>query len=355
MSNITYRPGGYEHITGLIAKAVTDGGNTATITGNWEIDTAVRLPSNFTLVLDGCRLRMADGCYSNMFVNQNHDTDEGRTIVGTDRNIAVIGKNGAILDGGTYNGLSERNQLQDGRPPIWKNNLLLFTNVDGFEVRGFACHNQRWWALNFIYCTNGCIGDLDFKACDIWVDKQGVSHHGLLARGYEEILVKNADGVDIRQGCHHITIENITGFTQDDTVALTGLNGRLEQAFRVEGLPSDIAHVTVRNVASAAYCTNVRLLNQGGVKLHDVLVDGVEDTSADCPHMDRGIYGVRVGDTHMYGSRHATPEETYNITIRNVRSRGQYALCLAGCIGNLVMENIKAFDKAKMIEDKRTR
>ena len=29
----------------------------------------------------------------------------------------------------------------------------------------------------------------------------------------------NADGIDIRRGCRDIVIENITGFTEDDTVA----------------------------------------------------------------------------------------------------------------------------------------
>jgi hypothetical protein len=70
-------------------------------------------------------------------------------------------------------------------------------------------------------------------------------------------------------------IENITGFTEDDTVALTGLYGRLEKQFEVDGLSIDIYNVTIRNIASASFCTNVRLLNQGEVKLHDILIDGV--------------------------------------------------------------------------------
>ena len=41
-----------------------------------------------------------------------------------------------ILDGGEYNGLSEKNSLKDGNPHISVNNLILFTNVDGFTIRG---------------------------------------------------------------------------------------------------------------------------------------------------------------------------------------------------------------------------
>ena len=354
MKDPIFRLGGTEYITELIAQARSDGKHTATVCGNWEIATAVRIPSDFTLILDGCHLRMADGCYSNMFVNEHHDTPIGKTTAGTDRNIAILGRNGAILDGGNFNGLSERTQNTNGLPPIWKNNLLLFTNVDGFEVADIACRNQRWWALNFIHCANGKLHDIDFCACDIWVEADGTVHHGLTRQHYGEILVKNADGINLRQGCHDITIENITGFTEDDSVALTGLTGALTKAFGVEGLCTDICRVTVKNVATASFCANVRLLNQGDVKLHDILVDGVTDTSGNCPYMDRGIYGVRIGDPHMYGSRHATADETYNITVRNVRSRAEIAAVgLAGEICNLTAEEVSCFDGAVPLQDLR--
>ena len=95
-------------------------------------------------------------------------------------------------------------------------------------------------------------------------------------------------------------------------------------------------------------------MNQGDVKLHDILIDGVTDTSEGCPYMDRGIYGVRIGDPHMYGSRHATADETYNITVRNVRSRAEIAaIGLAGEIRNLTVENISCFDGAAALQDLR--
>lgn len=348
-----FNSNGTQHITNAINTAITRGERGATITGNWEIDSAIRLPSNFLLVLDGCHLKMADNSFSNMFINEHHDTDVGKTANGTDRNIKIFGKNGAIIDGGNYNGLSERTQNQNGLPPIWKNNLIIFTNVDGFEVSGISCHNQRWWALNFVYCSNGYLHDIDFKACDIWIDENGTEHHGLRRDKYGEILIKNADGIDLRQGCHNIKIENITGFTEDDAVALTGKRGALECAFEVEGFCEDIHNITIKNVATSSFCTNVRLLNQGGTKLHDVYIDGVSDTSADSLYMDRGIYTVRVGDTHLYGTRHATKDETYNITIKNIRSRADVAaISLVGGMTNVTVENVECFDGAIELEDK---
>lgn len=285
-----FRSNGTECITQIIQNALSRGEHTAVITGDWEISSAVRLPSDFTLILDGCHLKMANSCYANMFVNEHHDTEIGRTVDGRDHNISIIGKNNPILDGGTYNGLSEKTQRQNGLPPIWKNNLILFTNVDGFEIADIACHNQRWWALNFVYCANGKLHDIDFKASDIAIDENGNAYHGLSRSKYSQILVKNADGIDLRQGCHDIIIKNITGFTEDDSIALTGLNGRLEQEFSVKGLPSDICRVAIQNVATAALCSNVRLLNQGDVKLYDILIDGVYDTSAGSPYMDTSFF-----------------------------------------------------------------
>ena len=348
-----FNKGGSEYISSLIAAAVSDESRTATVSGNWIIDEAIRIPSNFTLILEDCHLRLADGSYTNIFVNEHHDTELGRTVAGRDRNIAIIGRGEAILDGGEYNGLSERNHSKDGLPPIWKNNLLLFTNVEGFKVSDLHCRNQRWWALNFVYCAYGYVGNIDFCACDIGIDADGNMYHGLIRDKYADVLVKNADGVDLRRGCHDIVIENITGFTEDDTIALTGLYGRIERHFEVSGLPIDIWNVTIRNIASASYCTNVRLLNQGEVKLHDILIDGVYDTSADSPHLDIGRHAVRVGDVHLYGTRHATKDETYNITIRNVRSRAPYAIALAGEMDGLVMYGIECFDGAKMLLDNR--
>jgi len=350
----TFLANGSAYITEQIARAVRDGSRTVTVSGRYTVDREIRIPSNFTLVLADCHLRMADGVFCNMFVNEHHGTELGKTVQGTDRNITIIGKGEAILDGGEYNGLSEKTQLLDGMPPIWKNNLLLFTNVDGFRITGLHCRNQRWWAFNFVYCANGYLGNLDFCSCDVGVDENGVRYHGLKRDKYAEVLVKNSDGIDLRQGCHDIVIENITGFTEDDTVALTALNGRLEQAFSVEGLAPDLAYVTVKNVASSAYCTNVRLLNQGGIPLHDILVDGVTDTSQTSSHMDRGRYAVRVGDTHMYGDRHSTPDETYRITIKNVRGRGRCALDLVGATRDLVFENVEGFDGAEDLSDQRT-
>lgn len=352
MSDVSFKVGGSQYVNNLINNAKTSGKNEITVSGNWEIDEAIRIPSNFTVNLVDCHLRLKDGSVCNVFVNEHNETKIGTTKEGTDVNINVIGKGRAILDGGKPNGLNEKVPKEERIAPLYKNNLILFTNVNGFKISGIQCYNQRWWALNFVYCVNGYIGNIEFRANDTAIDKDGNEYHTLSWDKYDDVLVKNADGVDIRQGCNNILIENLTGFTEDDSVALTGLDG-FEKDFKVQGLPSDIAFITIKNIKTSAFCTNVRLLNQGEIKLHDIFIDGVYDDSKNCSSLQSGLYAVRVGDTHLYGKRHSTKEETYNITIKNVYGAGRYAVALAGEIGNLQMFDIKYGENTKEILDQR--
>ena len=352
--------GGATAIQAMIDAAYADGSRAVTVTGNYEIEKTIRIPSNFSLLLMNCHLRMAAGTFCNMFVNASHGTEKGRTREGADHNIIIEGIGRVILDGGEYNGLSERNHSRDGMPHISVNNILLFTNVEGFTIRNIHVRNQRWWALNFISCCRGVIQNIDFCADDSWIDSDGTIHHGFGKPSdsgenggfcWQKIRIRNADGIDLRAGCHDIMVENITGFTQDDTVAVTGLRGELERMYCVENADDDIYNISIRNVMVSAFCAKVRLLNQSGVRMYNILVDGVFDTSKGNPHMQSGGSGVRLGDNHMYGTRHATEDETKNITVQNVHSRAEFALRLAGNMSACCFRNISHFDDPALCVD----
>lgn len=341
-----------------IDDAVAHGKHSLTVTGNHTMEQTVLLPSDFTLILDNCHLTMAEGTFCNMFRNASCGTEAGLRSAGCDRNIIIEGRGDAVLDGGVYNGLSERNSGKDGRPHISVNNTILFVNVEYFRVSGIRVINQRWWGLNFVACRFGTIRDVDFCSCDLRREADGSLVHGLgdvsVPGAYEAAYVKNSDGIDLRAGCHDILIENVTGFTEDDTVALTCLPGNAMH--KPADLPDEIYNVTVRNVHAAAFCAVVRLLNQGGGKLYNIVIDGVFDASSGNRHLLRGGTGVRIGDTHLYGSRHATREETMNVTVKNVFSRASVAaLSIAGEITNLRTENIVPFDGcgARLVNDAR--
>ncbi|MEE1042458.1 MAG: glycosyl hydrolase family 28 protein, partial [Clostridia bacterium] len=253
---------GAEIIQKMIDNAKADGTNKVVITGSYEIEKTILIPSNMYIVMENCYLRMADNTFCNMFNNENCSTEIGSTVEGTDRNIVIEGRGNVIIDGGEYNGLSEKNHLKDGNPRITVNNILLFRNVDGFKISGLHIRNQRYWALNFYYCRNGRIYDIDFLSDYTNIDENGVRTPYLTLENYDKVYIKNSDGIDLRVGCHDIIIENITGFTEDDTVALTGISKGDDQKLfnQVEGLSSDIYNVIIRNIQSSAYWSNVRLL-----------------------------------------------------------------------------------------------
>ncbi|MCQ2399632.1 MAG: hypothetical protein MJ072_03910, partial [Clostridia bacterium] len=172
---------------------------------------------------------------------------------------------------------------------------------------------------------------------------QGTTAPALAGYRLTGYYVKNADGIDLRSGCHDILIENISGFCEDDTVALTNLPAK-DQPYFVEGKCRDIHHVTVRNVRGASYCSFVRMLNQTDAKLYDVTVDTVVDETKDCGYTDNDICAVRVGDSHAYSGIPSSKETVYNITIKNVWGRGECAVSLEGETGEITLENINAFD-----------
>lgn len=334
IDGVNFQENGGAYIAGLIQKAVEDGSYTCTVSGNWEIEKTVRIPSGFTLVLDGCHLRMKDGEILNIFANEHLGCTDPLI---RDYDICIEGRGRAILDGGEPNGLHQRSlkahpENYPGITHVAVNSLVLFAHVDGLRIQGLHLRNQRYWALTFVYCFNGVLKDLDFRSNDAWINENGEKVHGLVQGRYEEICVKNSDGVDLRCGCHDFIIENITGFTQDDSVALTGLFGPIEKTFWAEGCRKEICNVIIRNVNTAAYCANVRLLNGDGVKVHDVLIDGVFDASRDSRFMDDGHVHVRIGDSHNYGTMVSRPGEVYNITVRNVHSTGEHSPLQVFCV-----------------------
>ncbi len=151
---MNFQSNGYDVITQNIKEAQEQGRTQITVTGNYEISQTILTPSGMTVLLADCHLRMAAGTFCNLFTNEHCRTEQGRRADGADREIAIVGRGRAILDGGEYNGLSERNSCQNGRPHISVNSLILFANVDGFRGSSIRLQNQRWWAMNFVYCRH---------------------------------------------------------------------------------------------------------------------------------------------------------------------------------------------------------
>ncbi|MGN1121204.1 MAG: hypothetical protein ACI4RV_02480 [Eubacteriales bacterium] len=321
--------------------------NERTGTELWLIEHTVKLPNDIEILFENAHLRLADNTFCNMFANEALGTERGRTPAGEQHNITLRGIGNAVLDGGTYNGLSELNSEKDGRPHISVNTTLLFCNVRALTVENLNIINQRWWGITNIFVRESVFRNIHFQADLSRIDADGVHHPDELPRNYAEIYVKNADGIDLRIGCHDILIENITGFTEDDSVALTAL-GKFERhmGYTVEGRDTDIHDVRIRHVATDPYiCSVIRLLNDNGNKLYHIDIDGVTHLRTACDR-SQTVHAVRIGDM-AYAEQHSSLGDTYGISVRNVSSHAVYAVSLCKGLKDSRIENVTVLEGGK--------
>lgn len=319
----------------------------------WLIDSAILLQSNTTLELDNCRIKLSDRCRDNMIRSANCGL--GITDIQPMRNIHIRGIGRVVLEGadhpratgdgaktlgartyGTDAGVAGESQTGD-----WRNIGILLAFVDNFSIENLAVKDSHCWAISLERCAHGVLRDLDFA-----------SSQSKMIDGVRQTIL-NQDGIDLRLGCHDILIENITGFTGDDLIALTAIPragsaaGRTGSTMvsgsedRGEGL-DDIRHIILRNIKG--YCRGghhiVRLLNTPGVRMHDILLDGLIDTS---PADVRCRAAVKIGDT-AYGGGAAPVGDTSRVIVNNVISRSKYTILIGGSLAESIISNVIHYD-----------
>lgn len=316
----------------------------------WNISKAILLPSNITIFLEGAYMRLTDDAVDNVFRNKNNAsptglypgdsgfhadesdvgeiTDDfnaaeqiGRTLEGEQENIRIIGDGNATLDGGKMNDYCEqffRDHLGAYPYTMGPQLMINFHNVRNFEVGNIRFVDTRWWALRFMFCRWGRIHDLDFR------------NYG---------TTENQDGINLRVGCEFITIENITGFTGDDTVALTGLPcGMMESHMAVRGKSVDIHDVTIRNIISSVHaCSLIRFLCADGCREYNITVDGVKDTGLS---ICGSAIQLGASSTSFVRKEARDFDGFQNIVIRNVESRGICGVYMREKMRNVTVENV---------------
>lgn len=319
----------------------------------WLIDRAIRLYSGSTVLLEGAHLRMADSVIDHMFTNSIADTQDAGKIGCRQRDITIRGIGGAVLDGGSHNGLVEKNSLSFGRSAL-SNTMLLFQNADRINLENLEIVNARYWAVTFHYCAYGRVSGIRFMTCG---------------------MCPNNDGIDLRLGCHNFVIEHISGYTQDDTVALTALD---DDVPRIPGMDDSIHGVVIRDVASVTPCANVRLLTHYGHKLYNIIIEDIQtgmetEPGSSCtlhyPDAEKlapavtPVYWsnfengsrraeacVRIGENRYFdASRPETaskPGDMYNITVRNVQASSRYGVTLSHAVSDSVIDNVQMFGKS---------
>ena len=284
---------------------------------HWEIDKTILLPSNITILLDNCHLRLKDGVFENIFRSENLYRTDTYTAEQEQTNIRILGYGNAVLDGGNPNGLTEATSCKNGMPHVRHNNLILLHNVNGYVLEGFKLINQRWWAINQIFCRNGRLSHLSF---------------------FNGELQPNQDGINLRIGCNNILIEDISGRTGDDVIALSGFPKGSDSLLAVEGKDMDIHDVTIRNVRASTRQTIVAMRNNDGAKMYRVTVENVADVPSE--YTPWGV--VKIGENNYYRERPSVLGETREIYVRNIHSGGAGCVFLGASLQNSHIADIYA-------------
>jgi hypothetical protein len=339
------------------ATAKAGGGKVVVPRGLWLIDSAILVRSDITLVLDNCRIKLSDKCRDNMIRSANCGV--GVTDIKPMRNVRIIGVGNVVFEGADHpraTGDSGKKLIMPGPVPKkwkresygtdagvagentkgdWRNIGILLAYVDGFSIENVKVVDSHCWAISLERCGGGVLRDINFAS-----------------RGYKMIdgvkrVILNQDGIDLRQGCYDILIENVSGFTGDDTIALTGISGGVKAGSLTSTMVSgtvdrgngldDIRDIEIGDVRASSKFNIVRILNTGGCKLHDVIIDGLIDTSGE----DRRCFsGVRIGDAYTGYGKTAALGETARIIINNVITKSRDSVKIEGSLCDSVISNV---------------
>ena len=321
----------------------------------WLIDSAIIVPGNTTVIFENCKIKLSDRSRDNFIRSAN--CGHGIEKVVPLENIHLIGVGTAVFEGA-----DRPRSTGDGKPlysPFaegefapnssfgtdctaegqrhsgdWRNIGILLGRVSRFSIRNITIRQPHAWSVSLERCSHGTVSDISFEASENRVIDG------------KPLKTRNQDGLNLRKGCRHILIENISGFTGDDVVALTALDTAVCPAgtfdrFEISGTEPDdengIHNVILRNVAGYAAGGHhiVRLLNTPETKFRNILIDGVLDTS---PEEVTDKAAVLIGDTGYGGP--APAENTDGLIVRNVISKAQTGVWLRQPVRNSVIDGV---------------
>ncbi len=130
----------------------------------------------------------------------------------------------------------------------------MLANVEHFSIENLRIVDSHGWGISLEECSNGRVSRIEFDA-----------HMHKMIDGMHSNM-ENQDGVDLRNGSHHIIVSDITGCTGDDIVALTAFASS-------EFLPGGSLHTT--HVMHNDWSKRER-------DIHDIVIRNVLGYSAHC-------------------------------------------------------------------------
>ena len=280
------------------------------------IDEAITLPSNTTVIIDGCSIKQKNFTFDNVFRGANLLLDKDNPYsyplsVEPLSNIKIIGKNSAKIIGPDKNLRLWHPHFQEELEAVgdywgWRSHQMNFALCSNMEISGLSFTRTRSWAVCFSFCDNIYIHDIEF-----------------------DTDVKNGDGINFRAGCHHCKVANIVGHTSDDTVACTALNNLTKlhprylypsepaKKFFATGDPRkmDIHNIDIENLHVSGKYHAVICLAAAGLRVYDISIKNIRELSEKSRLWNFVEIYTGYGDGYNSGDLH-------NITVEDV-----YANC----------------------------
>jgi polygalacturonase len=309
----------------------------------WKIDRAILLPSDITVMLDNCTIQLSDSCRDNMFRSDN--VGAGITSPAWNENIHIIGIGEVILKGAdnprstgdgartltldpdqekakgnwriSYGSDAARpGQKQKGD---WRNIMILIAKVENFTLKNVKIRNSHAWAVSFERTRNAELSDIN------------IYNPEEITIGDRKVKVFNKDGIDLRQGCKNFRINNLSGFTGDDFIALSSLDARgaihptngninstMVTASRWNGPEDDTEQIFITNINCESICRGVAIRASDSASIHHVYIDGLISREV---RGDGGKHNAVLLGGKGYGAL-SQPGKINNIYVTNVISTG---------------------------------
>ena len=266
----------------------------------WMIDEAILLPSHTHLILDNCTLQLSDESRDNMFRSRN--VGQGITEIHWLQNIFITGKGHVVLrgadhprstgDGGRTLTLDPKKEQDSGNWRVsygrdagqegvrqkgdWRNIMILLAYVNGFTLQNVRIENAHAWSISFERVHHARLSDLVIH------NEEFVMVDG------EPRMTSNKDGINLRQGCKDFTIQNISGITGDDFIALSNLDTQPDEpkshgditstmvtASRYYGPEDDIENISIKNIHCSIRYRAIAIRASDRARIHHVYIDGL--------------------------------------------------------------------------------
>jgi len=314
---------------------------------SWKVDKAILLPSDITVILENCQIQLSDSSRDNMFRSDNIII--GEKDIAWNTNIRIIGIGRVVLRGadnpratgdaartlvlapqpgrvsyGSDAGRKDRKQKGD-----WRNIMILMAYVNGFTLQNVTIENSHAWAISFERTLNADISDIVFHLPEEqWVNG-------------ERKVVHNRDGIDLRQGCKYFRINNISGTTEDDFIALTSLgevnpnhvigdfHSTMITASGWYGPQDDIEEITITNIQCETNTRAVAIRAVDSAGIHHIYINGI---------VAKARYNSMLVGGRGYG-KPSLPGRIHDIHAMNLMSTGEALILIESPIANCTFLN----------------